>query len=215
MSGRVTISAASKKHIVYHRPECIYVCRMKYENRMEIPLKQALNGREYCSCKYCGGLAGNLRVRRDQVDEWRRNLSVDFTYVKGKNRLFLRTDAGFWKVVPDDDRWTYQLYHLNRFSEKKTTEKMMQEAFHRQGDVAVTHSLNKLVNYVHLHDDAKKIIADDYHKLPRSTKRQKKYYAQAERRAHRNNLRRMDAIFNQIEAEMKRKETDSAGIFIG
>lgn len=215
MSVKVTISNASKKRIVYHRHGCFYAKRIKYQNKLTITLNQALRGRNYCTCKYCSGLAGDLRMHKAQIEKWSCNLHLQFSYDSYKNRLYIRTENGFWKIIPTEDGWKYRLFHLNHFSSEASIDSMKKGLFHRQGDVAETSSLDQLVNYIHLHDDAKKIIAEDYHKLPRSTQKQKKYYKQAERRAHRNSWRRMDSIFDQIEAEMREKESRSTGVFIG
>ena len=69
----------------------------------------------------------------------------------------------------------------------------------------------KLIRYIADHDKAILISRDDYRKLPQSTKRQKKYYRQAERRVkrleQRQSRQRMEDLFREIEEkdpEMRR-----------
>ncbi len=71
--------------------------------------------------------------------------------------------------------------------------------FHRQSEVKVTESMEKLVEYITAHDRAKVIIMDDYRKLPKSTNQQKKYYKAAERRDKNQAIRRPDFIFAALE----------------
>ena len=90
-------------------------------------------------------------------------------------------------------------------------EQAIQGDYHRQGDVEPAESLLKLIRYIADHDKAILIIRDDYRKLPQSTKRQKKYYRQAERRVkrleQRQSRQRMEDLFREIEEkdpEMRR-----------
>ena len=72
--------------------------------------------------------------------------------------------------------------------------------------VKATESMEKIVEYIIAHDRAKITIMDDYRKLPKSTKKQKKYYKAAERKDRRNAMRRLDSIFASLEqsqAEIK------------
>jgi hypothetical protein len=62
-------------------------------------------------------------------------------------------------------------------------------------------SLVKLVEYIDAHDKAKAVIQDDYHNLPRRTKKQKKYYKQAERKVKREAVKRMDTLFAMLERQ--------------
>ena len=63
-----------------------------------------------------------------------------------------------------------------------------------------TDSLVKLVEYIDAHDKAKVVIQDDYHNLPRRTKK-KKYYKQAERKVKREAVKRMDTLFAMLERQ--------------
>ena len=71
--------------------------------------------------------------------------------------------------------------------------------FHRQMDVKAVESMEKIVDYIVAHDRAKVTIMNDYRKLPRSTKKQKRYYEAAKRKDSRNAARRIDDIFAALE----------------
>ena len=70
---------------------------------------------------------------------------------------------------------------------------------HRQGDVKTTDSLDDIVEYIEAHDSAMIIIMNDYRKLPRDLKKQRRYYQAAQRKDRRNATRRVDAIFAELE----------------
>ena len=48
------------------------------------------------------------------------------------------------------------------------------------------------------HERAKRIILEDYKKLPQRTKKQKKYYKKAEQRARRLQIRRVDMLLDSL-----------------
>ena len=54
---------------------------------------------------------------------------------------------------------------------------------------------------VWLTSDTQVVIQDDYHNLPRRTKKQKKYYKQAERKVKREAVKRMDTLFAMLERQ--------------
>ncbi len=74
--------------------------------------------------------------------------------------------------------------------------------YHRQKDVKATQSLQKIIEYIAAHDKAKMIIVDDYHNLPQKTKRQKKYYKIAKKKAAQKQEKRMDMLFAKVEQEL-------------
>ena len=68
-------------------------------------------------------------------------------------------------------------------------------------DVPRRQSPYKHLQYIVKHDAAKKIEQLDYKKLSQRTKRQKKYYRQAENRARRQSVGRVFDIFAELEAK--------------
>lgn len=110
--------------------------------------------------------------------------------------LFIRTEFGFWKIYQMDRGFV--LYHCSKYDRTKTFEALMHDVFHRQCDVLAYESLFKLINYIVEHDRAKRIILEDYKKLPQRTKKQKKYYKKAEQRARRLQIRRVDMLLDSL-----------------
>ena len=103
------------------------------------------------------------------------------------------------------------LYHLNRFDPQRSTKQLSWGDFHRQKDVKATPYIENILSYVEDHDRAKGIIAEDYRRLPQQTRRQRKYYRQAERRERRNQVRRVWDIFEALERERQTRPGVPAG----
>lgn len=74
--------------------------------------------------------------------------------------------------------------------------------YHRQADVPADDSLLKLVHYIEEHDRAKRIIIEDYRRLPQRTKKQRKFYKKAEQRDRRMQIRRVDMLLDSLKTGM-------------
>lgn len=124
------ISVEGKK--VYHRPDCVYVKRMKPQNRMSLSRKQAVEQGCRC-CRYCGGLRGEMRETA-QILAWQRDYRVSLDYVKKTDTLYVRTRIGCWKIFCQRDGALYLLFHRNTYSNSMPLEQAIQGDYHRQGD---------------------------------------------------------------------------------
>lgn len=186
-----------KKNKIYHRCSCIYARRIKPDNRKEMTVEVAERKR-YHACKYCAGLRGDVNVHKTAFATWSKKRNVQFQYHKSSDTLYIQTEVGFWKVFLKKELG-YLLYHRNTYSAGMNFNEAIHGDFHRQSDVKATESMEKLVEYIAAHDRAKVIIMDDYRKLPKSTKQQKKYYKAAERRDKQQAMRRLDSIFASLE----------------
>lgn len=196
----VIVSMAQHKgNTVFHKPGCTHVKRMRPWNQMVIPEKMAIK-KGYCSCKHCCGL--KVELETDEKIARLQQQGVIVTDYNPKTRtLYIRTGIGCWKVFTRDDPSLLYLYHRNVYQEGMTLAEIMTGGYHRQTDVPLKRSLVELIDYIVAHDRAKEIIRLDYRKLPRATKRQRKYYQQAEKRNRRQQSRRVDELFRQIESK--------------
>ncbi len=193
----------SKRRKVYHRPNCIYVEKMKPGNRMMISEKLAISKR-FCRCKYCGGLRGEARTK-EMIETWEKEYKLSINYVKKTDTLYVRTTIGCWKIFLKKEIDQYLLYHKNTYNNQMPFDQAMRGDYHRQRDVKPTLSLHKLINYISAHDKAKIAIMEDYRKLPKSTAKQRKYYRQAEgkfkRLERKQSQIRLENLFKSIEAQ--------------
>ena len=194
----VASSKCDKKNKIYHRCGCIYARRIKPDNRKEMSVEVA-ERKHYHACKYCAGLRGDVKVHKGAFATWSRKRNMQFNYHKPSDTLYIQTEVGFWKVFQKKELGEYLLYHRNTYSAGMNFNEAIHGEFHRQSDVKATGSMEKLVEYIIAHDQAKITIMDDYRKLPKSTKKQKKYYKAAERKDRQNAMRRLDLLFASLE----------------
>lgn len=182
---------------VYHKDGCPYVSKIsgKYKKWVNVNDRRY---RKFRECQYCGGFRGYARVFGKRPERHGKEKKVSCYYEKATGYIYLKTDIGFWKIVEKRDTKKLLLFHLNRFDPNKTVKEMMRDRYHRQNDVGPSDNFDSLVNYIVSHDRNKKIIADDYRKLPRKTPQDKKYYEQAKRKAKRRESKRIDELFASI-----------------
>ena len=186
----------SKKssQLIYHEDDCPYAKRIIGKYRRQKSEKR-LRELGYRQCSYCGGLHGfflkYIPGPNDPIA----------SYDRKDKALCFRTDVGFWKVLEQGEHPTYRLWHLNKrdFEPNVDSKVLMRRGFHRQVDVQSTTHMGKIIQYIRDHDRAKKIMNDDWRKLPKATSKQRKYYKQAKKRARRNENRRIDELFKKLE----------------
>ena len=193
---KVIVSDHSKE-MVYHRTGCPHAARIKTKYRMNFSSNQA-RVMGYRRCKCCGNLRGTIRALTVSPEKLGAGRNLSVTYDRKSDTAYIRTEIGFWKVFWKEG-FGLLLYHLNRFDNSKTTEALSRDAFHRQKDVLPTESLDEILTYIEAHDRAMQIIADDYRKLPQRTKKQRKYFRQAESRHRRRQINRVFALFSDLE----------------
>ena len=194
------VMSMDSKNKKYHKNGCYYANRIKYRNSMSMTSGQAIKY-GYCQCKYCGGLKGYFRVMDHQIRAWEKENDMTIAYDDERDRVFIRTKIGFWKIVVSSKSGKYMLLHRNIYREDLNDLEARRGDFHRQRDVSETDSLSKIVSYIAAHDSAKIIIAADYRNLPRTTKKQKKYYAIAEKKSKQRSIRNVDSIFSLLESQ--------------
>ena len=184
-------------HHVYHIPDCHYAKRITPYRYTETSSKKARK-KGYHGCKYCCSSTGLARIKNKNLQAAIGDRNLDGRYLAEIDAYCLKTEIGFWKFTWDEHEQGYRLYHLNDFNPKLPFQELIQWRFHRQSDVPVTPSMEKILNYVEAHDKAKKIMADDYHKLPQKTKRERMYYRKAEKKERRKAYARLDTLFALI-----------------
>lgn len=132
-------------------------------------------------------------------------------YITGngqKQVLYVRTEMAFWKVRFSKRKGYYLLEH-SPFNGKppKPIEEAENAKYHDQLDAGVRSTPEGFFQYIREHDSAKALIIDGgYKALPRSTKRQKKYYDLAKRKQKQRDINRTMQAFKRIEQKNNRKE---------
>lgn len=115
--------------------------------------------------------------------------------------LYLLTDIAVWKIAYGYRYDCFKLLHCPFNGKALTMEEAKITHYHIQADVPRNQSPYKHLQYIAKHDEAKKIEQIDYKNLPQRTKKQKKYYRQAENREKRKSVRRVWDLFAELEAK--------------
>lgn len=189
------------KDMIYHKEDCPYVKRMSKKYKRHVSEERA-KAQGYHECSYCGGIHGTyINMRNDPTLYGREREDISISYDRIDRGICLRTSNGFWKVLIRGPVEAYKLWHLNHghFDASLSDKILMRRDFHRQADVKETVHMGKIIQYISRHDRAKRIIDDDWKKLPKSTPKQKKYYKQAKNRARRKQCKRVDELFKLLE----------------
>lgn len=182
---------------VYHKPGCIYERRIKDANRTSVS-KETAERKGYHECRYCAGREGRVGADSSEVIRWKFRENVEIIYEQRTDTSFVITENSVWKIFLNR-RGKYVLFHMNKYSKGMSFYEIKRAAYHCQSDVKATDSFGKIIHYIIEHDKAKQIIMDDYRKLPQKTKKQRKYYRQAERKHKHKQRFRIDAVFASLE----------------
>lgn len=199
--NNVIVSRQQKK--IFHNYKCYYVKNIKKKNKIQMSIDSALD-RGYCPCKVCQGISGWIMWHpelKDQNDSDYLKISLS----KDKKTMFIRTEMGFWKIYLNKKTFLFELWHLNQFKKNKPDSYLTGQKFHRQTDATPSQNLDSLLDYVEKHDKAKKIIQNDYKKLPNKTKREKYYYRCAKNREAERRGRRVDKLFKKLDRDRKKQ----------
>ena len=192
---KVMLSTTSRSK-VFHLGGCPYDKRIRYINREEVSRAEAIH-MGYRACKFCSTMRGYHHIDSRYLKQNTGKCGAQFTLAADTDTLYIRTDVGFWKIFAKPGM-QYRLYHLNKFDGAKSTEEMMHGKYHHQKDVKPTASPGSIIQYIIKHDEAKKIIADDYRKLPQNSRREKKYYQIARNRNERQKRRQLYGLLDCI-----------------
>ena len=194
----MVISTKSREK-VYHKDGCRYAQTISKNNRLCYK-KEKVEKNGYRPCKWCFQMAGRYQIEKDIVSSYlEKHMSVMDRLGK---YVYIRSDIGCWKVDFDNNNGVFSLYHRNHADGITAITEVEDDNYHRQRDHFAFPNLISAAKYIIQHDEAKKIISTrGYRNLPHSTKKQKKYYNQAERRTRCEESRRIMDLFKLIEEQ--------------
>lgn len=181
--------------MIYHKPGCRYVERIKYKNRMSLPKHDAkIEG--YHVCRYCNSMNHHYRVEHNKLDFYSRCKKLQFNYIDGI--LYVKSEIGCWKLVYVRREEKIALYHRNTSTKPLDFEHPQYEAYHRQEDKPFCNSIEGYLSYIYEHDKYKAAIERGETVTKFSSKKYARYEAKAQRK--RQN-KRLDHLFRMIERQ--------------
>ncbi|MCM1398326.1 MAG: hypothetical protein NC225_02465 [Clostridium sp.] len=182
--------------MVYHRAECRYARKIYKRNRVYMKWEDA-ESKGYRPCKCCDGAEFLYNLELNNIRRFTAQHNMDIDLKDGK--IYVRTDAGCWKIIYKISMQKFILLHRNYVNGRVSLEEADKAPFHRQGDMPDSGSIMKYLNYIQKHDEFKLNMPADYRQLPQDSKKQKTYYRSAKRRAQKQSARRLDELFDMIE----------------
>lgn len=197
----ISIHSKSK---VFHRPGCRYAESIRDNNALYKNTEWA-EIRGYRPCKWCSRMDGRYQIEKKEVGEY---LSKYGCVMDKKDHIvYIRSDIGCWKLVYCRKYSDFVLYHRNHAKGIVPITEVEKDNYHKQSDSFEFNSIMGAADYIVKHDNAKKILSiGSYRDLPRATKKQKQYYNAAKKKARRNDIRRIDSLFRQIEEQRAVKQ---------
>ena len=178
-----------KSQRLYHRPECPKCNDIPQEYRHEYTWSQ-VKRMGLPMCPYCNKLAGYIRCNQKDFERF-KSQGIKYYIDETTQTIYIRTSQGFWKAFLCENN-QYKLKHRNQFHPNMSWNQLKYGDFHTQIDCKVTGNLSAIIEYIIAHDRAKDIIhTKGYQYLPKSSKKQKRYYEAAKKRAKDEEFRRV------------------------
>lgn len=192
------IMSRNSSIMVYHRPECRYVGKIRKKNWIKMDWEDA-EWKGYRPCKCCDGIEFLYKLEKEKIERYmeQSNMNVDLK----DRKIYVRTDVGCWKIIYKIREQRFILLHRNYVNGRVCLEDADKVPFHRQGDMSESGSIMKYLKYIKEHDEFKQNAPKDYRKLPQNTERQKLYYRTAKKREEKRSAKRLDSLFLLIEKQ--------------
>lgn len=181
--------------MIYHKPGCRYVSRIKSQNKMSLT-KHDAKKEGYHVCRYCNGMNHHYRVEQKTLDFYAKSKNMQFNYIN--EILYVKSEISCWKLVYARREEKIALYHRNATNKPLNFKYPQYEAYHRQEDKMYCNSLEGYLDYIYEHDKYKATIARGENVKRFSSKKYEKLEAKAQRK--REN-KRIDYLFRMLERQ--------------
>lgn len=181
--------------MIYHKPGCRYVERIKNQNKMFLT-KGEVTSEGYHICKYCNSMNHHIQAEQRNIDYYAKAKNMEFKYINGI--LYVKTEIGCWKLVYVRKEEKISLYHRNTTTKPLNFENPQYEAYHRQQDKLYSNSIQGCLDYIYEHDKYKAAVGRGEKVTRFSNKKYARYEVNIQRK--REN-KRVDDLFKMIEQQ--------------
>ena len=185
----------STESFVYHRSNCRYVKRIYEKNKMELPSAEARE-HGYRPCKCCNNMAYLYKDEQCNLSYYSRKWNQEFLLADGI--LYVKTPVGCWKMVYSRKKERIALYHRNSTDSPVDFTAPQNEKYHLQGDCKMVKTISSLCKYIYEHDRFREAQQSGHQLTEFSSARAR---ILAERAKKKEEHKRLDALFAQIEQE--------------
>ena len=131
--------------MIYHKPGCRYIAKIKQQNKMSLPKSEAKR-EEYHVCRYCNSMNHHIRTEQQRIEYYSKYKKMQFNYINGI--LYVKTEIGCWKLVYVRREEKIALYHRNATTKPLDFEHPQYEAYHRKEDKPWGNSIESYLDYI-------------------------------------------------------------------
>lgn len=191
---------------IFHAAGCTYSGRIKIKNRNCFATQQEAREHGYRMCNCCAPIVRYMKKEQKEIEDFARKHGMKMHLYDGE--LHIESGVVPWKIVVNEGSKGISLYHGNRerYSTLEWKHGMLQHHYHRQSDITGS-SILEYLNYIYKHDRWRSSQIEEYRKLPRRTKNQKKQYQKEKKKADKYAVSRVLNLIDLIQRErMQRAE---------
>lgn len=201
----MVVGALNSKNRIFHYPECIYAKKIGKSNLIEFALKSDARACGYRQCVHCSRLPKYYEKDKDKIDKALREGHMKM-YIEDDS-MYIDHDFSCWKITTSDTGYDLVLFHGNTesYNRLKVKNGHIQHHYHHQNYRGRADILS-MIQYIIEHDEWKSTHSDNYKKLPRSTKKQRKEYNRQKRIAKKNKMTNLYNTIYRVSLEEKQNK---------
>ena len=185
---------------IFHSTECTYAGRIKNKNRNYVTTRQEARERGYRMCNCCAPIVRYLKKEQKEIEDFARKHNMKLRLYDGE--IHVESGAAVWKIVTEEGKRGISLYHGNRerYNTLRWENGMLQHHYHKQGDITSS-SILEYLNYIYKHDCWRSSQIEEYRKLPKHTRKQRKHYKEEKKRSDRYAVSRVLNLIDRMQRE--------------
>ena len=170
------------------------------KNRNYFDTKQEAREHGYRMCNCCAPIVRYMKRERNEIECFARKHNMKLHVYDGE--LHVEFGVVPWKIVVEDETREIILYHGNRerYNTLEWKHGMLQHHYHRQNDVSKGTILEYL-DYIYKHDCWRSNQIEEYRKLPKQTRNQRKRYKKEKNKADRYAVSRVLNLIDRMQRE--------------
>ena len=181
--------------MIYHKPGCRYVKRMKGQNKLSIT-KSMARDEGYHICRYCNSMNHHFQNECSEMEFFNKYKNKEFRKIDGI--LYVKTEIGCWKLVYIRGEEKIAIYHRNATDKELDFGHPECEHYHLQANKQYCPTIGGFLDYIHKHDQYKATIL----RGEKVTHFSSKKYAKREARAQQKRKRkRVDYLFGLLDKQ--------------
>lgn len=198
--GEVVASKTTRTKI-FHYPSCRFVTTIFKDNIITFKDKDEARANGYRHCTCCSRIIKYYEENKKEIDNFLKLNGLKM-YIED-DAMYIDNTFSSWKIIVSPSGYNIILYHANteHYNKLKISNGHFIHEYHLQkyrGIPDIIHMLQYIVD----HDNWKINSLDDYKKMPKRTKRQKREYELAKKKSNRIKTRNLYNFLDKLSLEI-------------